>query len=51
MQSLQPSGALPGAVVLASRCAAPPLDNLLGSKEEAIDGARGVLSCNVVADK
>lgn len=36
--------------MLASRCAGPPLDDLLGSKEEATDGARGVLSSNMIAD-
>ena len=36
--------------MLASRCAAPPLDDLLSSKG-VMDGAWGVLSCNVVADK
>ena len=51
MQCLNPNKALPEAVVLVSRCAARPLNDLLGSKEEVMDGDRDVLSSNMVADK
>ena len=50
VQCLQPVKALPEAVVLDSRCAGPPLDDLLGSKEKAVDCARGMPSCYVEAD-
>lgn len=46
--ALQPSTALPENAMLASRCADPLLDDLLGSKGEAMDGACVWMLCHVL---
>ena len=50
MKCLQPCEALLEAVLLHSRSASPPLDDLVGTIQETPDGARAVLSSKMKAD-